>query len=86
MSRLFSPEAKDLMARYIELRRSQPHFANARSIRNALDRARPRQANRLFESAKGPMTAEELSVIEPRDIAVSRVFQQPTTAEKEAAE
>lgn len=82
----FSPEAKELMARYIELRRSQPHFANARSIRNALDRARLRQANRLFESAKGPMTAEELSVIEPQDIAVSRVFQQPTTAEKEAAE
>ena len=78
-------EAKDVMARYIELRRGQPHFANARSIRNALDRARLRQANRLFESAKGPMTAEELSVIVPEDIAVSRVFQQSTKAEEDAA-
>lgn len=82
----FSPEAKELMARYIELRRQQPHFANARSIRNALDRARLRQANRLFESAKGPMTAEDLSVILPEDIAVSRVFLQATKAEKDAAE
>ena len=39
------------------LRRGQPHFANARSIRNALDRARLRQANRLFETATGPLDA-----------------------------
>src|ERR1700759_4805185 len=47
--------AREAMAQYIALRRAQPHFANARSIRNALDRARLRQANRLFESAKGPV-------------------------------
>ncbi|MCP4316871.1 MAG: CbbX protein [Hyphomicrobiales bacterium] len=70
----FDDEAKVLMARYIELRRSQPHFANARSIRNALDRARLRQANRLFSSATGPVTAEELSTIDADDIKVSRVF------------
>ena len=40
-------------------RRAQPHFANARSIRNALDRARLRQANRLFETAKGPVDADD---------------------------
>ncbi|WP_417685808.1 CbbX protein [Roseibium sp.] len=68
------PEARDLMAEYIRLRRTQPHFANARSIRNALDRARLRQANRLFETSKGPVTAEDLSTIKPEDIAVSRVF------------
>ncbi|ADZ69416.1 CbbX protein [Polymorphum gilvum] len=67
-------EAKALMARYIELRRAQPHFANARSIRNALDRARLRQANRLFETASGPVTADDLSTITAADIAVSRVF------------
>ena len=39
---------------YIARRRTQPHFANARSIRNALDRARLRQANRLFETLDGP--------------------------------
>ena len=68
-------EAKEVMARYIDLRRNQPHFANARSIRNALDRARLRQANRIFESATGPVTAEQLCTISARDISVSRVFQ-----------
>ena len=67
-------EATAVMADYISRRRSQPHFANARSIRNALDRARLRQANRLFEEAKGPVNAEQLSTIIGRDIAVSRVF------------
>jgi len=65
--------AKAAMAEYIELRRRQPHFANARSIRNALDRARLRQANRLFES-KGPIGTEALSTITGDDIRASRVF------------
>jgi probable Rubsico expression protein CbbX len=73
-------EARDMLAAYIERRRRQPHFANARSIRNALDRARLRQANRLFESADGPISAVELSLIRPEDIAASRVF---ATADKE---
>ncbi|MFT4151318.1 MAG: CbbX protein [Paracoccaceae bacterium] len=68
-----SPEAAEVMARYISLRRAQPHFANARSIRNALDRARLRQANRLF-SAGAVVDAAALSTIEAEDIAVSRVF------------
>ena len=42
------------LADYIAPRRGQPHFANARSIRNALDRARLRQANRLFETRERP--------------------------------
>lgn len=70
----FDDEAHDLMQRYIRLRRQQPHFANARSIRNALDRARLRQANRLFSTATGPVTAEELSTITAEDLKVSRVF------------
>ena len=45
------------LAEYIAHRRGQPHFANARSIRNALDRARLRQANRLFQTASGPLDA-----------------------------
>lgn len=69
-----SDEAAQVMARYIALRRDQPHFANARSIRNALDRARLRQANRLFSRAEGPVDAVLLSTIEAEDIAVSRVF------------
>ena len=70
----FDDEARSVMADYIEIRRRQPHFANARSIRNALDRARLRQANRLFETASGPVTAEDLSTIVPEDIRASRVF------------
>lgn len=71
---VFSPEAAEVMAHYIALRREQPHFANARSIRNALDRARLRQANRLFTRSEGPIDAATLSRIEAEDISVSRVF------------
>ncbi|TIW22433.1 MAG: CbbX protein [Mesorhizobium sp.] len=71
---LFDTKATAAMADYIARRRAQPHFANARSIRNALDRARLRQANRLFESAKGPLDAKALSTISAEDITASRVF------------
>lgn len=67
-------EARSAMADYIELRRGQPHFANARSICNALDRARLRQANRLFATAEGPLDAAALSTIDTPDIRASRVF------------
>ncbi|WP_128292755.1 CbbX protein [Afifella aestuarii] len=77
-----SPDARETLIRYIDRRRQQPHFANARSVRNALDRARLRQANRLFEAANGPVTAEDLKLISPEDINVSRVFSIPTDAER----
>ncbi|MBJ7534052.1 CbbX protein [Rhodomicrobium vannielii ATCC 17100] len=69
-----SPEAKVALADYIEKRRQQPHFSNARSIRNALDRARLRQANRLFAHTGGALTANQLSEITAEDILASRVF------------
>jgi probable Rubsico expression protein CbbX len=75
------PGARDALARYIQRRREQPHFANARSIRNALDRARLRQANRLFESTAGPLDADALSAILADDILASRVFSIPTKKE-----
>ena len=56
------------------MRKEQPHFANARSIRNALDRARLRQANRLFKENNGLVNAEILSTLEEVDIRESRVF------------
>ncbi|MFB2531457.1 CbbX protein [Paracoccus sp. p4-l81] len=65
--------ARAAMAEYVTLRRAQPHFANARSIRNALDRARLRQANRLFNS-DGPVDADALSTITEADLRASRVF------------
>ena len=79
-------EARGVMADYIERRRVQPLFANARSIRNALDRARLRQANRLFSTAKGPVTADALSTICAEDIRASRVFTQgvPDSAKEQA--
>lgn len=66
-------DARVALREYIALRRTQPHFANARSIRNALDRARLRQASRLF--AKGATLArDELVTIEGSDLRASRVF------------
>jgi probable Rubsico expression protein CbbX len=59
---------------YIPLRIRQPHFANARSIRNALDRARLRQANRLFAEKDRQLTRDELMTIEGEDLRASRVF------------
>ena len=59
---------------YIPLRMRQPHFANARSMRNALDRARLRQANRLFAQVERPLTRDELMTIEGEDLRASRVF------------
>jgi probable Rubsico expression protein CbbX len=59
---------------YIPLRARQPHFANARSIRNALDRARLRQANRLFAQRNSALTREELMTLEGEDLRASRVF------------
>jgi probable Rubsico expression protein CbbX len=70
-----SPGAYEAMREYIELRMDQPRFANARSIRNALDRARLRQANRLFAQG-GVLDADMLQTIEEADIRASRVFAQ----------
>jgi probable Rubsico expression protein CbbX len=69
-----SPSGLAVLREYIPLRMRQPHFANARSIRNALDRARLRQATRLFSKAQGTLTREELMTIEGIDLRASRVF------------
>ena len=56
-------------------RMARPQFANARSIRNALDRARFRQASRLFDSMSGErISKEDLMTISVEDIRASRVF------------
>jgi probable Rubsico expression protein CbbX len=68
-----SPAARDAMVDYIARRREQPNFANARSIRNALDRARLRQAMRLC-AGDGVASREALQTIEAEDIRASRVF------------
>ena len=76
----FSAEAEKVFKDYIVRRMAMPHFANARSIRNALDRARLRQANRLFEQRSGQLTQRDLVTIEAADIRASRVFTTPQAA------
>ena len=71
----FSQEATEVFADYITRRMRLPFFANARSIRNAIDRARMRQANRLFNSMGSRLSKNDLMTIEAEDITASRVFQ-----------
>jgi len=74
----FNADSVQAMREYIALRITQPHFANARSIRNALDRARLRQAARIFAAATGEPPAlpskDDLMCIAAQDIRASRVF------------
>jgi probable Rubsico expression protein CbbX len=73
--------ARAALDEYVALRMGQPRFANARSVRNALDRARLRQASRLFAARGEPLARERLSTIEAADIRKSRVFvADPATA------
>ncbi len=69
-----SPGAAAALEEYIPLRMRLPHFSNARSMRNALDRARLRHANRLFAERNRPLTRADLVTIEEPDIRASRVF------------
>ena len=69
----FSPEAQKAFEAYLKRRMHKPRFANARSVRNALDRARLRQANRLFAKG-GRISKVDLMTIEAEDILASRVF------------
>jgi len=69
-----TPDAEVALGQYIELRKEKPLFANARSIKNALDRARMRQANRIFDSRGQVLTKKELVNLEAQDILQSTVF------------
>ena len=71
----FSDEAVMAFQDYISRRRALPFFANARSIRNAIERLRLRHANRLFSSRTEPLDRDALSTIEASDVRASRVFQ-----------
>jgi hypothetical protein len=72
-----SGSARQALQEYLSLRREQPNFANARSLRNALDRARLRQARRLLET--GNVDAAMLTTLEAEDIRASRVFEAART-------
>jgi probable Rubsico expression protein CbbX len=67
--------ARNTLLEYIKLRKEQPLFANARSIKNAIDRARMRQANRIFEAnADLELTKANIVTLEESDFLASRVF------------
>ncbi|MFE0759313.1 CbbX protein [Inquilinus sp. NPDC058860] len=70
----FSPEALAAFRDYVARRIRLPHFANGRSIRNALDRARLRQANRLVRDMPPDLTVEDFVTLAEADIRASRVF------------
>jgi probable Rubsico expression protein CbbX len=81
-----SPSARSTLEEYVRRRMAQPRFANARSVRNALDRARLRQASRLFAERHSPLTRERLMTLEREDFIQSRVFAQPAAQEAEDAQ
>jgi hypothetical protein len=74
MNYRFGERSRETFGEYLALRLAQPHFANARSVRNALDRMRLRQASRLFAERDRELTRDDLTTLEPSDIRASRVF------------
>jgi probable Rubsico expression protein CbbX len=74
MNYRFDAGARETFSEYLTRRLAQPHFANARSVRNALDRMRLRQASRLFAERDRELTREDLTTLTAADIRASRVF------------
>ena len=70
----YGEDAEAIFVKYLGLRIAQPHFANARSVRNALDRARLRQASRLFADREKVLTAIDLTTLNASDFLASRLF------------
>ncbi|MBR0911673.1 CbbX protein [Bradyrhizobium japonicum] len=80
----FSAAAREAFEKYIELRRTQPFFSNARSIRNAVDRIRLRQADRLVSDLNRMLDVVDLETIDPTDVLASRVFSGGADAQRSA--
>ncbi len=74
MNYRFADGARDVFGEYLTRRLGQPHFANARSVRNALDRIRLRQASRLFADRDRALERDDLVTLTAEDIRASRVF------------
>ncbi|MBI4470595.1 MAG: CbbX protein, partial [Acidobacteria bacterium] len=77
----FDEESRQAFAEYLAYRIKLPHFANARSVRNAIDRIKLRQANRLIRTG-GSIPKDELVRIDADDIRQSRVFQDGPAAKE----
>ena len=74
MNYRFGAGAREAFDEYLQRRIAQPHFANARSVRNALDRMRLRQASRLFAERDRVLGRDELTTLDESDVRASRVF------------
>lgn len=74
----FDPAAHDAFSRYLELRMRQPRFSNARSVRNAVERCRLRQAKRLVELRR-PLTRDDLVTLAEEDVRGSSLFRAELT-------
>ena len=74
MAYRFTPGAQQAFGEYLSRRIAQPHFANARSVRNALDRMRLRQASRLFAERDRVLSRDDLTTLQESDVRASRVF------------
>jgi hypothetical protein len=70
----FDPESRAAFSDYLERRMQQPHFSNARSVRNALDRIKLRHANRILHDG-GKVSLADLTRIDALDVRQSRVFE-----------
>jgi probable Rubsico expression protein CbbX len=68
-------KGEEILLEYIKLRKKEPLFANARSMKNAIDRARMRQANRIFESINLELTKLDIVTLDVNDFLQSRIFQ-----------
>jgi probable Rubsico expression protein CbbX len=84
MNYSFGTGTREVFDQYLGLRLAQPHFANARSVRNALDRARLRQASRLFADADRVLTEQDLTTLAPQDILASRIFHSATATNSDS--
>jgi hypothetical protein len=74
MNYRFGEGAREAFDEYLQRRITQPHFANARSVRNALDRMRLRQASRLYTERDRVLTRDDLTTLAEADVRASRVF------------
>jgi probable Rubsico expression protein CbbX len=68
-----TPAARAALRAYVERRVLRPRFAHGRSIRNALERARLRQAGRLYDR-RAALERDDLMTIEDVDILASSIF------------
>ena len=82
----FDPAARRAFTEYLAIRRTRPHFANARSVRNALDRIRLRQALRLFEARATALSPDDLMTIRETEVRASRLFDDEAAKEDHATD